>query len=208
MPPLPFNDIYHLRKVAESSSKPCFICYKPTTAVLVSEDGKADFFYACEVHLQDSNFATAKIDPEVELAKEKQKKLDAEIELLKKKWDQRQKAKEKDKSKDSDKKKEEGKDKDNKNSDKTTQAELGSLESEKKVQDSIASKSPRVYIVNRSIHNIRLEHWRNIQRSKQTQKLLQDKNLFPKVPTHSPSPPPAPSVSSSSPPPPPTPPSS
>ena len=34
-------NIWHLRKVAEASAKPCDICYKPTTGVLITPDNKA-----------------------------------------------------------------------------------------------------------------------------------------------------------------------
>ena len=33
-------NVWHLRKVAESSAKPCDICYKPTTGVLITPDQK------------------------------------------------------------------------------------------------------------------------------------------------------------------------
>lgn len=34
-------NVWHLRKVAETSAKPCDICYKPTTSVLITPDNKA-----------------------------------------------------------------------------------------------------------------------------------------------------------------------
>jgi hypothetical protein len=33
-------NVWHLRKVAEASAKPCDICYKPTTSVLITPDNK------------------------------------------------------------------------------------------------------------------------------------------------------------------------
>ena len=33
-------NVWHLRKVAEASSKPCDICYKPTTNVMITPDNK------------------------------------------------------------------------------------------------------------------------------------------------------------------------
>lgn len=33
-------NVWHLRKVAEASSKPCDICYKPTTSVLITPDNR------------------------------------------------------------------------------------------------------------------------------------------------------------------------
>lgn len=51
-----FPNEYNMRKVATPDSKACFICYKPTETVLVSQN-KADFFYVCAGHLLDSLFA-------------------------------------------------------------------------------------------------------------------------------------------------------
>ena len=36
-------NIWHLRKVADSSSKACYICYKPTTSVLITPDHKVGY---------------------------------------------------------------------------------------------------------------------------------------------------------------------
>lgn len=33
-------NVWHLRKVAEASAKPCDICYKSTTSVLITPDNK------------------------------------------------------------------------------------------------------------------------------------------------------------------------
>ena len=33
-------NVWHLRRVAEASAKPCDICYKPTTSVLITPDNK------------------------------------------------------------------------------------------------------------------------------------------------------------------------
>ena len=33
-------NVWHLRKVADASAKPCDVCYKPTTSVLITPDNK------------------------------------------------------------------------------------------------------------------------------------------------------------------------
>lgn len=53
----PFPNSYATKKVADSDAKPCTICYKPATTVLLN-DNKMDFFYTCDLHLQDEHFAT------------------------------------------------------------------------------------------------------------------------------------------------------
>lgn len=58
----PFPNDYQLRLVAESHSKACLVCFKPTTSVLVAANS-ADFFYICPSHLNDETFSSA-IHPE------------------------------------------------------------------------------------------------------------------------------------------------
>lgn len=38
-----FKNLYFKRKVADSQARACFICCKPTTAVLVTENGSVSF---------------------------------------------------------------------------------------------------------------------------------------------------------------------
>ncbi|KAH3668115.1 hypothetical protein OGAPHI_001869 [Ogataea philodendri] len=51
----PFQNLYQLRKVGSKDSRPCVVCFKATSAVLVSGP---DFFYVCESHLGDKQFCT------------------------------------------------------------------------------------------------------------------------------------------------------
>lgn len=82
--------------MAEKDRSSCIICYKPTTAVLITEQ-RADFFYTCESHLGDRSFVTPIVDHEAEAAKEKiddEKALKEEIERVKKEyWVKEQKRK-------------------------------------------------------------------------------------------------------------------
>ena len=123
---LPFINEYHLRTVAEASSKSCMIDFKPTTKVLITPDNKVgatkkiklrtqnanhlkDFFYICTSHLQDRGFATPKVDPKLEAEKRDREALQKEIELVKKEFEEKQKKKGKKKEdKKEDKKENEG----------------------------------------------------------------------------------------------------
>lgn len=40
----PYPNIYHVRKVADTATKPCFICYKPTAVVLITPCQKVRLF--------------------------------------------------------------------------------------------------------------------------------------------------------------------
>lgn len=127
---LPFTNVYHLRTVADASSKACYVCYKPSTKVLITPDNKVgvtgflntwekikpsyatcspckslqDFFYVCVSHLSDRGFASAVVDAEAEAAKKKKELMDKEIEKIKQEYEEKQrKKKSKKKSKDDDK---------------------------------------------------------------------------------------------------------
>lgn len=43
-------NIWHLRKVADTSSKACYICYKPTTSVLITPDNKVRLVEMANLH--------------------------------------------------------------------------------------------------------------------------------------------------------------
>lgn len=84
-----FKNVYNLRAVAEPSRKPCDFCFKPTQAVLITSDGKSDFFYICEIHLKDSSFAVPIYSEEYKKALEGKKAMEGEIQFLKQKWDEK-----------------------------------------------------------------------------------------------------------------------
>lgn len=77
---------YQLRHVVEQDAKPCFICYKPTTSLLLNEVHNADFFYTCDVHLRDKHFATERAAT-LSARNENAEALEREIVALKKQWD-------------------------------------------------------------------------------------------------------------------------
>jgi hypothetical protein len=37
------TNVWHLRRVADTAAKACFICYKPSTSVLITPDNKVGF---------------------------------------------------------------------------------------------------------------------------------------------------------------------
>ena len=92
------KNLYHKRLVAPTSSKPCFICHKPSSTVLITPDAR-DFFYACAGHLKDNKFATpqdgvsAQDAKKAEEDKKRKEELDKEIEKVKKEWEEKQKKK-------------------------------------------------------------------------------------------------------------------
>jgi hypothetical protein len=183
-----FPNNYHLRRVADTSSKPCFICYKPTSAVLITPDQK-DFFYVCLGHLKDRGFAIPVLDPAEEAAKKRKEELDREAEKLKKEYEEKQKKKKKDK-KDKDKDKDD-KDKDN---DKKAEDDAKGKEKDQSDADDADKKDktaespavddiPRIYTLHKDFYQMRTQRLRNIQQAKATRDRLRNPNTFPAVPS-------------------------
>lgn len=94
----PFANLYKLKHVAEEDSKACALCYKPSNAVVITCD-KKDWFYICEIHLTDTNFANVvycndsgvnKNEERGEMA-DKVGRLEGELQLLQEKKRQREK---------------------------------------------------------------------------------------------------------------------
>lgn len=120
---------WHHRKVAEGQAKACWICFKPSTSVLITPDSKVgilkhcfglkliaqDFFYVCPGHLKDRGFAIQDAAEAAAFEERKKKEaMDHEIEAVKREFAEKQKEKEKRrkeraKKTDKDKKKEEKK---------------------------------------------------------------------------------------------------
>ena len=70
-----FANLYTHRLVADTNAKPCLICFRPATSVLITQD-QADFFYVCIGHLKDRSFATPVVDTAAEnAAREKRLKV-------------------------------------------------------------------------------------------------------------------------------------
>ncbi|KAE8411870.1 AAA-ATPase Vps4-associated protein 1-domain-containing protein [Aspergillus pseudocaelatus] len=105
-----FQNIYHLRRVADTAAKACYVCHKPSSSVMITPDNK-DFFYICPIHLKDRHFCSPIVDTEEEEKKKKEEALAKEIEKVKKEYEERQKKKKeksKEKKSDEESKKEEG----------------------------------------------------------------------------------------------------
>lgn len=161
-----FPNLYYKRTTA--TAKACYICYKPTTAVLATID-TSDFLYTCTVHLSDHGFATRVLEPESE------NKIGISVEeiaRLREEWEEKQRRKkekekvDKDKTADGEKKEDDGR------SEKSSKVP-GSLPTS-------GSLTPRPthekYILHRDIFALRVsEHRRRRQTS-------QVKDLAPRLP--------------------------
>ncbi|KAL2428919.1 hypothetical protein ABEF95_002339 [Exophiala dermatitidis] len=160
----PWNNVYHLRTVAETSSKACY-----------------DFFYTCVSHLSDKSFASPIIDQEAEAAKKKKEQMDREIEKIKQEYEEKQRRKKATKSNDKDKKRDTNgddgkaeKERDDKGGIKAIQAGANSSDQ--------TGAIPRVYALHRTFYQMRLERARSLEQAKRAQQRMRDPNLFPAAP--------------------------
>ena len=158
-PAVPFPNIYHHRRVAATSAKPCMICHKPSTSVLITRDNK-DFFYTCTGHLLDRGFAIPVVDEAEEERKRKKEELDKAIEEVKKEWEEKVKKRRKDK-------KERDKDKDKANDEKEKTEEKEKDEKLKKLECDAAPKSgageddgPRIFNLHKYVGALRRDRYR------------------------------------------------
>ncbi|KAI9717473.1 MAG: hypothetical protein M1828_007173 [Chrysothrix sp. TS-e1954] len=182
------KNLYHRRLVAPTSSKPCFICHKPTSTVLITPDDR-DFFYACPGHLKDVKFATpqdtsnAEDAKKVEEEKKKKEDLEKQIEKVKKEWEEKEKKRKKGK-----------KDKEEKAAEKEEKGEhdktVQKLEEEKKGIEKVDTDDskkeddgPRVFILHRNVLQMRLNREKAAQQSKKDRERLRNPVRFPEVPT-------------------------
>lgn len=185
-------NLYHHRRVADDASKACWICYKPSSSVLVTPDNK-DFFYICVGHLADRGFC----QPDAEeaaaaAARKKKEELDREIEAVKKEYDEKQrlkkekrkgKEKEEDKTKDSESSKKKDDDEDKKDE----QAKDDKIKQLSKAKDETPTEDgPRIFALNKKFHQMRLDRIRNAEIAKRNRERLKNPNLFPSVPSGNP----------------------
>ncbi|APA12442.1 hypothetical protein SS1G_03963 [Sclerotinia sclerotiorum 1980 UF-70] len=177
-----FPNIWTHRKVADTASKPCEICYKPSASVLITPENK-DFFYVCPSHLKDKGFATPIID-EAAIAAKKKKELDDEIERVKQEFEEKQK-----KKKEEDTSKKDDKEKDSK--DKNGEGETDEKKTdEKKKSDTLASSTqnstpdeePRVFSLKKMFYQQRLDKKKQAEIARRNRERFQNPNLFPQVP--------------------------
>ncbi|KAK6499611.1 hypothetical protein TWF481_009976 [Arthrobotrys musiformis] len=176
---LPFQNVYIHRKVAEASSKPCMICFRPSTSVLITSCQK-DFFYICPSHLNDRGFATAVVDEAAEAEKRKKEEMEKELEKIKQEFEEKQKRKEeKKKDKDKDKKEKEKA----KTKDEEEEKKIKVEEAEKaKAEQAVEAPSFSEYNLHRNFFNIRQQKYLEKQIAKRNMERLKNPLSFPAVP--------------------------
>ncbi|KAI0837225.1 DUF1742-domain-containing protein [Hypoxylon sp. FL0890] len=177
-----FPNIWHHRRVAETSAKACEVCYKPSSSVLVTPENK-DFFYVCPGHLKDRGFCTPIIDQEAVAAKKK-KEMEEELERVKKEYEEKQRKKKEKESKSS-KESEKTKDEEEKETKKTDKKDESNADVKDKAGDKTPQKTeeePRVFALQRTFYQQRLDRKRQAEMAKRNRERLSNPNFFPSVP--------------------------
>lgn len=181
------KNLYHRRLVAESGAKACWICYKPSSTVLITPESD-DWFHLCSGHLTDRKFAIPK--DEEDLAKKKrEEEIQKEIEAVKKEYEEKirkkvEKRKQKEDAKDKDKKKDEKKDEkqeDDKDEKEKNEA-LKALEQKKEPEKAVVA-GPRIFELQKNFWQMRLQKRRDAEAAKRNMERLRATGGFPSVPT-------------------------
>ncbi|KAF8862300.1 DUF1742-domain-containing protein [Acephala macrosclerotiorum] len=171
-----FPNIYTHRKVADTASKACEICYKPSTSVLVTPENK-DFFYVCPSHMKDKGFCSPIVD-EAAVAAKKKREMEAEVQRVKQEFEEKQKKKkEKEKAKDKDAKDEKT---DNKNE--KTDEKKPEKEKPDGAKSPVVEEEPRVFALQKAFYQLRIDKKRNAEIAKRNRERLQNPSFFPQVP--------------------------
>lgn len=169
-----FPNEYTLRTVAEASSKPCVICHRPSTRVLITTDNK-DFFYTCPSHLTDRGFASPIVDAKAEAERKKQEQLAKEKEAIIKEYEE--------KLKKSGGKEAKKKDEPAKTAEDEKDQKLKALDAKATTStSSSADDSPRQFTLHRNFYQMRLDRRTNIEKAKREQARLKDPAFFPAAP--------------------------
>lgn len=178
------KNLYHRRLVAESGAKACWICYKPSSNVLITPEND-DWFHICSGHLNDGKFAIAK-DAQDLAEKRRQEELEKEIEAVKKEFEEKmrkkldrrkQKEYEKEGKKEEKKKEEKEDDKD----EKEKEEKLKELEKKKEPSKAVVD-GPRIFELHKNFYQMRLQKKRDAEMAKRNRERLRNPTSFPSVP--------------------------
>lgn len=179
------NKIYHRRLVAESGAKACWICYKPSSTVLITPD-QDDWFHICQGHLSDRKFAISK-DADDLAEKKRKEELDQEIEAVKKEFEEKMRKKlarrkQKEYEKEDKKKEVKKEDKEDDEDEKAKEAKLKELE-QKKEPEKAKIEGPRIFELQKDFHQMRMQKKRDAGIAKRNKERLRNAGGLPSVPT-------------------------
>ncbi|KJF61607.1 hypothetical protein, variant [Coccidioides immitis RS] len=177
---------WHLRRVADSAARSCYICYKPSSSVLITPDNK-DFFYICPIHLKDKGFCSPIIEEEEVAAKKKKEEMAREIEKVKKEYEEkmkRKKEKEKEKEKEKGEKDEGNKkkeDEDEKKAEKEKDEKINAIQAAH-TGGVTGEDGPRIFTLHKNFYQMRIDKLRSMELAKRNRERMKDASFFPSAP--------------------------
>lgn len=178
------KNIWHRRLVAESGAKACWICYRPSSTVLITP-AQDDWFHICPGHLKDRKFAIPQ-DEEDLAEKKRQEELDKEIEVVKKEFEEKMRkklARRKQKEYEKEGKKEEKKEEKQEDESEEKEKEAKLQELEKKKEPAKATvEGPRVFELHKNFYQMRVQKKRDAEMAKRAKERM-SKTEFPAVPS-------------------------
>nr|POE52069.1 upf0589 protein c32h8.01c [Quercus suber] len=181
------KNLYRRRLTAEASAKACWICYKPSSTVLITPE-QDDWFHICPGHLVDRKFSIP-IDGDDAAERRRKEEIDKEIEAVKNEYKEKLRKKlAKRKEKDSeivDKKKEKKKEEDGEDEEdeKEKDKKLRELEKQKE-PDKAKVEGPRIFELHKNFYQMRLQKKRDAEMAKKNRERL--RAPFPTVPSGGP----------------------
>ena len=183
------KNLYHRRLVAESGAKACWVCYRPSSTVLITVE-QDDWFHVCPGHLKDRKFAIPQ-DEEDLAEKKRQEELEKEIEAGKKEFEEnmrkklarrKQKEYEKDDSKKKEDKKEEKEDLEKAEQEKDEK--LKELEKKKAKEPAKAMvEGPRIFVLDKNFWQMRVQKKRDAENARRQRERMKAPGTFPAVPS-------------------------
>ena len=186
------KNLYHRRLVADSAAKACWICYKPSSIVLITPD-QDDYFYICAGHLKDTKFATAK-DADDVAERKRNEELAKEIEAVKKEFEEKMRKKmarrkQKEYEKDGkEEKKKDGKEAEKEDAKDETEKEerLKELEKKKDPAEKTKEDGPRLFELHKQFWGMRMQKKRDAEVARRNRERLRTQGGLPSVPTGNP----------------------
>lgn len=179
------KNLYHRRLVAEGSSKACWVCYRPSSTVLITPD-QDDWFHVCPGHLKDRKFAIPQ-DEEDLAEKKRQEELEQEVIKVKAEFEEKMRkklARRKQKEHEKEGTKEENKDeaKDEKELEQQKEDKLKEIEKKKEAPKPTV-EGPRIFVLDKSFWQMRMQKKRDAENAKRQRERLKAPGAFPTVPT-------------------------
>ncbi|KAH7058587.1 VPS4-associated protein 1 [Macrophomina phaseolina] len=187
------QNLWYHRRVADAQAKACWICFKPSSSVLITPDSK-DFFYICPGHLKDRGFCEPDADEAAAVTEKKKKEeMDREIQKIKDEYGEKQRRK---KEKRKEKEKEQGKDKekDKEGKDEETEDKKDEKERDDKAaylhptalstkNETKADDGPRIFTLKKNFYQMRIKRIRDAEAARRNKERFANPSLFPSAPT-------------------------